>query len=104
MAVRDRVIGGGLLVIGVAIVLILIYLFKLGSMQPTEAYEKIRDDLYPAYEKAEAEREYGEMTAVSKEIVKVLDAAGPKLVKDRFRSDAFSGSVEEKRLYELRAL
>jgi len=101
MAVRDRIIGGGLLVIGVAIVLILIYLFKLGGMQPTEAYDAIREDLYPAYVKAEAERDYGKMTAISDDIVKALDAAGPKLVKDRFRSDAFSGSVEEKRLYDL---
>jgi len=91
MPVQNRIIAGGFLVIGIAIVLILLYLFQWGGISPKEGYEKVLFELYPRYVTAEEDRDYGAMRKIATEIEETLEDAGRGTVIKRVLADASAG-------------
>jgi hypothetical protein len=101
MALKDRIIGGGFLVFGVAIVLILIFVLEWGGIGPKEAFDQIRDEIFPAYLAAEKEDDYLAMQKEAGRLVDVMDAGGAIGVRDYARGDAIPGRSDAKRLHQL---
>jgi len=75
MAAEQRIIGGGLLMVGVVIVLILIFLFTQRTKSAPEAYEEITTKHWPAYTRARDKDDYQGVREASEEILRVLDEA-----------------------------
>ena len=71
MAAQERIIGGGFLIFGVAIVLILLYIFAWSGVGSQEAYEQIAGELFPAYLDSEKRGEYLEMKGHARDILAV---------------------------------
>ncbi|MHC4549223.1 MAG: hypothetical protein ACYTEZ_10640 [Planctomycetota bacterium] len=88
MPVEQRIIGGGLLFVGIAIVLILIFLFTLGGPSAREAYEQIVSELYPNYVAAQNEGDYLGMQRTAERILKLLDEADRTAVVKLIRAEA----------------
>jgi hypothetical protein len=75
MPAEQRIIGGGLLMVGVAIVLILIFLFTQKTKSASEAYDEVVSKHWPAYQRAEKEWGYAAIRKAAEEILRVLDEA-----------------------------
>ncbi len=73
MAAQERIIGGGFLVIGVAIVLVLLYFFTWGGTAPKETYDKILAEDFPAYESATNDRDYLAVKGAAQRILDAMD-------------------------------
>jgi hypothetical protein len=103
MAVQQRIIGGGLLLAGIAVVLILMFLFTDKGMPWDEAYAKLRNEIYPRYVEAEraAEYDYLKITGIAQE-VKDLEGRTPMAsVLKEARADAVKGDTTAQGLIRL---
>jgi hypothetical protein len=76
MPAEQRIIGGGLLIVGVAVVLILIFLFSQGGMSAREAHDKLMDEIFPAWLEAEEDGDYIGLKRDAEEALAVLDEGG----------------------------
>lgn len=90
MAARERIIGGGFLVIGVAIVLILLYFFTWGGTSGKEAYDRILGEIFPAYEAAVSEGDYLAVKNNATRLLDALDEGGSATVRSYIKADATS--------------
>jgi len=91
MAVQQRIIGGGLLIAGIAVVLILIFLFHNKGVPWDEAYATFKKDIYPRYVKADKAEDYLEIERIAKE-AKALEAnTAMAAVMQECRADAAKG-------------
>lgn len=97
MAAQERIIGGGFLIIGVAIVLVLIYFFTFGGQDATQAYEEILTEHFPAYEAAAQEGDYIALKAAAQRVQDALD----NTVKKHIAAEATSGRGAVQRLHKL---
>jgi hypothetical protein len=88
MPAEQRIIGGGLLMVGVVIVLILIFLFTQGRMGAPEAYQEIMNKHWPAYERTRDKNDYLGMKNAAGEILRVLDEADRVAVVKLIKADA----------------
>ncbi len=80
MAAEHRIIGGGLLIVGVLVVVALLLLFNRPGMAPEEAADEILKKVQPKFQAAEQAGEYLVMRNEAKRALELLDAAGPNLV------------------------
>ncbi|MFQ5843666.1 MAG: hypothetical protein ACE5JG_01625 [Planctomycetota bacterium] len=80
MAVRERVIGSGYLVVGLAVVVILLIVFTGGGMGGEEARDRLLD-LYARYLKAGEQEDYLQQKRVAAEAAGVIGDAGRAAVK-----------------------
>ncbi len=102
MAAEQRIIGGGLLFVGIAVVLILVFTFWSSGIKPDEAYSQIKDGPWPAFLEAERDSEYLVMKRKAGEIVDLLDEAGRKTVLKIVAGDvATSSDAGLRRLKEM---
>jgi hypothetical protein len=101
MPVEQRIIGGGLLIGGVAVVLILLYLFTWGGLSPQEAHDKLINEVYPAFVQAETDGDYLALKRRAQEASDVLDDGGRAGIVKILRSDASTGNRDAKRLLDL---
>jgi hypothetical protein len=76
MPAEQRIIGGGLLIVGVAVVLILIFLFSQGGMTPREAHDQLMDEIFPAWLEAEKDGDYIGLKRNAEAALDVLDEGG----------------------------
>jgi hypothetical protein len=76
MPAEQRIIGGGLLIIGVAVVLILIFFFSQGELTAREAHDKLMDETFPAWLTAEEDRDYLKQKRASEEALSILKEGG----------------------------
>ena len=88
MPAEQRIIGGGLLMVGVAIVLVLIFLFTQERTNAPEAYEEIISKHWPAYQRARKKDDYQGMQKAAAEILRVLDEADQVAVVKLIKADA----------------
>jgi len=101
MAVQQRIIGGGLLLVGISIVLILIFLFSDRGVPADEAYDRLMTRIYPAYAEAAAKDDYLAMRRIAEE-VHALAADTPMVaVKKLVMSSAAGGNREALALQKL---
>ncbi|HEX5137686.1 MAG TPA: hypothetical protein VFY93_11975 [Planctomycetota bacterium] len=101
MAVQQRIIGGGLLLVGITIALILIFLFHDRPMDPAEAYGKLKNEVYPAYLKAEDAGDYVKMQAVAEDAEALMGKTAMAAVLQEMRADAARGDREARGLLKL---
>ncbi|MCZ6787384.1 MAG: hypothetical protein O7E54_09495 [Planctomycetota bacterium] len=86
---QERVIGGGLLFLGIAIVLLLIYFFGFkGGPTTAEAKEQLFSDLFPSYETALERREYSKARKLAGEINNILTRTGSGPLKETILGEA----------------
>lgn len=76
MPAEQRIIGGGLLFVGVAVVIILIYLFSQRGMSPREAHDKLVDQIFPTWLEAKEDGDYVTQKQAAADAIKVLDDGG----------------------------
>ncbi|MCK6460754.1 MAG: hypothetical protein L6Q95_12785 [Planctomycetes bacterium] len=101
MAVQQRIIGGGLLLAGIAVVLILIFLFSNRGMDPAEAYSRLKDEIYPAYVKADEAGDYVKLQDLAKEAKGIeADTAMAAVLKEA-NAAAAAGDREARGLLKL---
>lgn len=86
MAAEQRIIGGGLLLVGVGIALLLYFLFSGGGPTPEEAKRRLTEEIWPKREKAEKEGDYLAMQRAAQEAVDLLRKAGSSSVRNYFES------------------
>jgi hypothetical protein len=91
MALQQRIVGGGLLMAGIAVVLILIFLFSNKGMPFDEAYGELRNKIFPAYEKADEDGDYLKLQALAKEVSSIKSKAPMTAVLKEVRADAARG-------------
>jgi hypothetical protein len=101
MAVQQRIIGGGLLLAGIAVVLILIFLFSDRGMDPSEAYARLKDEIYPAYVRAEEAGDYLKMQSVAKDAKGIEEKTAMAAVLKEARADAARGDRSAQGLLKL---
>lgn len=101
MAVQQRIIGGGLLIAGIAVVLILIFLFIDRSMPYDEAYAKLRKDIYPRYVKAKQDDDYDVQRRIAEEAIEVEKATTMPSVLQEAKADAAKGEADAVELLKL---
>ena len=101
MAVQQRIIGGGLLLAGIAVVLILIFVINTPGLSWEEAYQRFRDDLYPRYTKAEEAGDYLELRRIGEEAQKVEADTTMKSVVQEVKAEAAKGNADAQALQKL---
>lgn len=101
MAVQQRIIGGGLLLAGIAVVLILLFLFTNKGKPWDEAYAEFKSDIYPRYLKADEAGKYLDIQAVAKDAKKLEKSTTMASVLKEVRSDAAKGNREAQGLLKL---
>jgi len=101
MAIQQRIIGGGLLLVGISVVLILIFLFSDRRMDPSEAYGKLKNDIYPAYLKADDAGDYVKLQALAKDAEALQKKTAMAAVLQEMRADAAKGDRDAKGLLKL---
>ena len=101
MAAQERIIGGGFLIIGVAIVLVLLYFFTWGGTGSKEAYEQILDEVFPAYEAARKDHDYTAMKAEARKLIDAMEEGGAATVKSYISADATGNRGAASRLHKL---
>jgi hypothetical protein len=94
MAVQQRIIGGGLLLAGIAVVLILIFLFIDRGVSTDEAYNRFLQEIYPAYVKAEEAGDYLAMKRLAGEARALAKETTMAAVETKFLADAAAGNRE----------
>ncbi|MGH7163631.1 MAG: hypothetical protein ACREID_09110, partial [Planctomycetota bacterium] len=85
MAAEHRIVGGGFLLVGIAIALILIFLFTQSGMSPKEASDKLVQEIWPALQKAEEASDYPAIRRAAQEALEVLDDGGAAAVRKNIR-------------------
>jgi hypothetical protein len=89
MAVQQRIIGGGLLLAGIAVVLILIFLFGVNRGTPSdEAYAKLKGEIYPRYLAAREKADYLGMQNIAEEVKDLEKDTEMAAVMTQARADA----------------
>jgi hypothetical protein len=101
MPVQQRIIGGGLLLAGIAVVLILIFLFNTPGMDAAEAYGKLRNEIYPAYVKADQEGDYTKLRALAEEAKGIEKNTTMAAVLKEMRAAAAGGDRDAQGLLKL---
>jgi len=101
MAVQQRIIGGGLLLAGIAVVLILIFLFTNKGVPWDEAYDKFRKDIHPRYVKAEEAGDYNALRRIAEEANEVEKTTAMASVMQEVRSEAAKGNAQAQALLKL---
>ncbi len=101
MAVQQRIIGGGLLLAGIAVVLILIFLFSNRGMDPAEAHRKLKDEIYPAYVKADEAGDYVKIRDIAKEAKEVEAGTAMAAVLKEVATAAATGDRDARGLLKL---
>jgi hypothetical protein len=101
MAVQQRIIGGGLLLTGIAVVLILIFLFTNKGVPWDEAYAKLKKELYPRYLEAENAGDYLKMTKVAEDVKDLEKSTTMASVVKEARADAVKGDGAAQGLMKL---
>ena len=101
MAVQQRIIGGGLLLAGIAVVLILIFLFTNKGMPWDEAYAKLRKEIYPRYLEAEKAGDYLKMSQLAEEVKDLEKKTTMASVVKEARADAVKGDPDAQGLIKL---
>lgn len=101
MAVQQRIIGGGLLLAGIAVVLILIFLPLSKEMPSTEAYQRLRNEIYPAYVKAEDAGDYVKLRSIAKEANELKGKTAMTAVLKEAEAAAATGDREARGLLKL---
>ena len=101
MAAQERIIGGGFLFIGVAIVLVLLYFFTWGGTSSKEAYETILDEIFPTYLAAEKEGDYLKVKDAAQAILDKMEEGGAATVRKHIAAEATSGRRASQRLGKL---
>ena len=101
MASEQRIIGAGMLLTGIAVVLILIYFFAFGGTSAQDAHEELVQKIYPAYKKAKAGGDYLAQRRQAEAALALLDDAGQTAVLTRIKADASSGDREALALQKL---
>jgi hypothetical protein len=85
MAAEHRIIGGGLLLVGVAVAVLLLVFFNKPKTPPDEAGQELLRNVYPAYLAAELRGDYAEMRKQADRALEILDRAGVQLVRAYLR-------------------
>ena len=88
MPAEQRIIGGGLLMVGVVIVLVLIFLFTRTTVNAPDAHQEIVSKHWPAYMKARDQDSYLGVKNAAEEILRVLDEADRVAVVKLIKADA----------------
>ncbi|MHC4136932.1 MAG: hypothetical protein ACYTDU_04000 [Planctomycetota bacterium] len=88
MPAEQRIIGVGLLTVGIVIVLVLIFLFTQQRRSAPEAYEEIVSKHWPAYQRARDKDDYRAVRQAAEEILRVLDEADRVAVLKPIKADA----------------
>ena len=99
MAVKERVVGGGYLVLGLGIVVVLLLVLTGGGMDGEEARDELLR-IYEDYRDASRRNEYLEQKRLAEEAIDIIDSAGLLAVK-RALEGAKSGERETRALLEL---
>ena len=86
---QERVIGGGLLFFGIAVVLLLVYFFGFkGGPTTAETREQLFSDLFPGYEKALERGEYAKARDRATEINEILTGTDSGPLKQAILGEA----------------
>ncbi len=101
MAVQQRIIGGGLLLAGIAVVLILIFLFSNKGVPWDEAYDQFRKDIHPRYLKAEEAGDYLALGKIGEEAMALEKSTPMKSVLQEVKAEAARGDLEAQALQKL---
>lgn len=101
MAVQQRIIGGGLLLAGIAVVLILIFLFTNKGVPWDEAYDQFRKDIHPRYLKAEEAGDYLALRKIAEEALEIEKGTTMPSVMQEIKSEAAKGNAEAQALQKL---
>ncbi len=101
MPAEQRIIGGGLLLVGIAVALILLFLFNWGGMSAPDAVKELETEIYPAYARAEGDRDYAGMRRLAERALAVIEKGGSVGVTKHLQGAATGGTREAKRLYEI---
>jgi hypothetical protein len=101
MAVQQRIIGGGLLLAGIAVVLILIFLFSEPGMSTDEAYDQLMKDIYPSYVKAGEAGEYQAQKKLAEEAKALAADTAMAALEKRIGADAAAGNRDARELQKL---
>lgn len=80
MAVKERVVGGGYLVLGLGIVVVLLLVMTGGGMDAEEGRDELLR-IYEDYKEARRRSEYLEQKRLAAEAVDVIDSAGLLAIK-----------------------
>jgi hypothetical protein len=101
MPAEQRIVGGGLLIVGIAIVLILLYIFTWGGTSPEQGLEELRGSVYPAWLRAEERGDYAEMKRRAQEALDVVAKHGRAAITKQLQGEATGGDRDSQRLYDL---
>jgi len=101
MAVQQRIIGGGLLIAGIAVVLILIFLFTNKGVPWDEAYDQFRKEIYPRYVKAEEEGDYLGLQRIAEDALKIEKGTAMPSVLQEIKAEAAKGNAQAQALQKL---
>jgi hypothetical protein len=101
MAVQQRIIGGGLLLAGIAVVLILIFLFTNKGVPWDEAYDQFRKDIHPRYVKAEEEGDYLALQRIAEDALKIEKGTAMPSVLQEIKAEAAKGNGQAQALQKL---
>ena len=101
MPVQQRIIGGGLLLAGIAVVLILIFLFTNKGVPWDEAYDQFRKDIYPRYMKAEEEGDYLGLQRIAEDALKIEKTTTMASVLQEIKAEAAKGNAQAQALQKL---
>jgi hypothetical protein len=101
MAVQQRIIGGGLLLAGIAVVLILIFLFTNKGVPWDEAYGQFKTDIQPRYRKAEESGDYLEIQKIAEDAMKLEKSTAMPSVMLEVKADAAKGDAQAQALLKL---
>jgi hypothetical protein len=101
MAVQQRIIGGGLLIAGIAVVLILIFLFSDQGISTDEAYQRLLKEIYPEYAKAGEAGEYLAQKRLAEEAKSVEADTAMAALKKKITAEAAAGNRDAQGLQKL---
>jgi len=101
MAAEQRIIGGGFLIVGVAIVLVLLfYIAPWSSRDPQKAHDEILSTAYPAYLAAEQDWNYLAIKRQAGRILDELKTGGRAAVLRAFQGDSSTGNKRAQQLLD----
>lgn len=101
MAVQQRIIGGGLLLAGVAVVLILIFVVWMPQTSWEDAHKQFMEDILPRYTKADDAADYLALRRISEEALELGQDTTLNSVKQEVKAEAVKGNAQAQALQKL---
>jgi hypothetical protein len=107
MAIQQRIIGGGLLLAGIAVVLILIFKVHFSGVPEQEAYDRFLNEIHPEYARVQGAVEAGEREAylelkrIAEEAQALAADTAMASVRKRIDADAARGDPKALALQKL---